>query len=184
MLVSNNAVMVRRVYDEPLDMDGTRVLVDRIWPRGLSKEMAHLDEWCKQVAPSTALRKWYAHVPERFDEFAKRYRQQLKEPEQAAGLLHLHELTEKSPLTLLTATKHPESVRRPFSPSSFKAERSRGSCGTDPESGSSARGGWRARTLDSDPTCVACHQLRHTSSGMPGSSGEMQLAYDWVWRSR
>lgn len=108
MLVSNNAVMVRRVYDEPLDMDGTRVLVDRIWPRGLSREMAHLDEWCKQVAPSTALRKWYAHVPERFDEFAKRYRQQLKEPEQAAGLLHLHELTEKSPLTLLTATKHPE----------------------------------------------------------------------------
>jgi len=70
MLVSNNAVMVRRVYDEPLDMDGTRVLVDRIWPRGLSKEMAHLDEWCKQVAPSTALRKWYAHVPERFDEVA------------------------------------------------------------------------------------------------------------------
>ena len=58
------AVQVRRIYDDPRPDDGQRVLVDRIWPRGMSKERARLDEWCKQVAPSTELRKWYAHDPE------------------------------------------------------------------------------------------------------------------------
>ena len=67
-------VRVRRVYDEPEPEDGTRVLVDRIWPRGLSKDKARLDQWFKQVAPSTELRKWYSHDPERFEEFGRRYR--------------------------------------------------------------------------------------------------------------
>ncbi len=62
---------VGRVYDEAVPGDGARVLVDRIWPRGLSKERAALDEWCKQVAPSTALRKWYGHDPSLFEEFAR-----------------------------------------------------------------------------------------------------------------
>ena len=66
------AVQVRRAYEEPTPGDGTRVLVDRLWPRGLSKEKADLDEWCKSVAPSTALRKWYDHDPERFEEFTRR----------------------------------------------------------------------------------------------------------------
>src|SRR5437016_988869 len=65
---SRGEVRVRRVYEEPADDDGQRVLVDRVWPRGLSKERAHLDQWCKQVAPSTELRKWYGHEPDRFDE--------------------------------------------------------------------------------------------------------------------
>lgn len=106
--MSHNSVIVRRVYDEHLETDGSRVLVDRIWPRGLSKKDAHLDEWCKQVAPSTELRKWYDHVPERFDEFATRYREELGGPEHAVALQHLRELAEKTTLTLLTATKHPE----------------------------------------------------------------------------
>ena len=64
-------VQVRRVYDTPEHDDGARVLVDRIWPRGLTKTRAELHEWCKTVAPSTELRKWYGHDPDRFAEFAR-----------------------------------------------------------------------------------------------------------------
>ena len=99
-------VQVRRVYDDPVRGDGTRVLVDRIWPRGMTKEKADLDEWCKQVAPSTALRKWYGHDPVRFDEFTRRYREELTEPERAEALAHLRRLTRGRMLTLLTATKN------------------------------------------------------------------------------
>lgn len=99
-------VQVRRVYDDPVRGDGTRVLVDRIWPRGMTKEKADLDEWCKQVAPSTALRKWYGHDPERFDEFTRRYREELTEPEPAEAVAHLRRLTTVRTLTLLTATKN------------------------------------------------------------------------------
>jgi uncharacterized protein YeaO (DUF488 family) len=98
-------VQVRRVYDEPEPSDGQRVLVDRVWPRGLSKERAHLDEWCKQVAPSTGLRTWYGHDPERYHEFARRYRAELDEPDRATALAHLRGLAAAGPLTLLTATK-------------------------------------------------------------------------------
>jgi uncharacterized protein YeaO (DUF488 family) len=101
-------VRVRRVYDDREESDGRRVLVDRIWPRGMTKAKADLDEWCKTVAPSTALRKWYGHDPKRFEEFARRYRAELDEPEPAAGLAHLAELATQGTLTLLTATKHPE----------------------------------------------------------------------------
>ena len=94
-----------RVYDPRGDDDGARVLVDRVWPRGLSKERAQLDEWCKVVAPSTGLRKWYAHDPQRFGEFTRRYREELSEPEPAAALQHLRDLAEQGKLTLLTATK-------------------------------------------------------------------------------
>jgi uncharacterized protein YeaO (DUF488 family) len=81
------------------------VLVDRIWPRGLSKEKAGLEEWCKAVAPSTALRTWYGHAPERFEEFGRRYRAELEEPERAQALEHLRDLARHGTLTLLTATK-------------------------------------------------------------------------------
>lgn len=97
-------VQVRRVYDEPQTADGQRVLVDRVWPRGLSKDRAHLDEWCKQVAPSTGLRTWYGHDPDKYQEFARRYRSELDEAERAAALAHLRELAATGPLTLLTAT--------------------------------------------------------------------------------
>ena len=98
-------VRLRRVYDEPTGQDGTRVLVDRVWPRGLSKDKARIDEWCKQVAPSTELRKWYAHDPGRFAEFTRRYRAELKDPERAEALAHLRELARHRTLTLLTASK-------------------------------------------------------------------------------
>ncbi|HEY3877007.1 MAG TPA: DUF488 family protein [Trebonia sp.] len=98
-------IRARRVYEEPETADGKRVLVDRLWPRGLAKASAHLDEWLKTVAPSTELRRWYGHDPAKFDEFRHRYGRELEEPEPAAALKHLRELAAAGPLTLLTATK-------------------------------------------------------------------------------
>ncbi|REJ07679.1 DUF488 family protein [Microbacterium bovistercoris] len=98
-------VQVRRIYDDPEPTDGKRVLVDRLWPRGISKERAELDDWCKDVAPSTELRKWYAHDPAKFEEFARRYRTELDDPEHAEALASLRALAAEGPLTLLTASK-------------------------------------------------------------------------------
>ena len=99
-------VRVGRVYDARTAEDGTRVLVDRLWPRGLTKNRADLDEWCKQIAPSAALRTWYGHDPDRFAEFARRYRSELDDPGRAEHLQHLRELAQRRTLTLLTATRH------------------------------------------------------------------------------
>ncbi|MET0473599.1 MAG: DUF488 family protein [Mycobacterium sp.] len=105
---NQNRVQVRRIYDPPMPDDGVRVLVDRLWPRGVSKARAQLDDWCKQIAPSTELRTWYHHDAELFDEFSRRYTDELRDPEPAAALAHLKELAAKRPLTLLTATKNPD----------------------------------------------------------------------------
>ncbi|MDQ2826853.1 MAG: DUF488 family protein [Actinomycetota bacterium] len=107
-MASKHEVRVRRAYEERVHGDGARILVDRIWPRGLSKEKADLDEWCKPVAPSTSLRKWYGHDPERFEEFGRRYRAELEQPERAEALEHLRDLARHRAVTLLTATKHAE----------------------------------------------------------------------------
>ena len=104
-MVGKPTVRVRRAYDPPESDDGRRVLVDRLWPRGLSKQRAHLDEWCKEVAPSTELREWYGHDPDRFAEFARRYRSELGEAERAAALAGLRDSAAHGPLTLLTAAK-------------------------------------------------------------------------------
>ncbi len=72
------SLALKRAYEPPAKSDGSRILVDRLWPRGLSKERAALDGWMKDVAPSTSLRKWFGHKPERFKDFAKRYRAELK----------------------------------------------------------------------------------------------------------
>ena len=107
--MAEGRVRVRRVYEEPESNDGTRVLVDRIWPRGLTKKAkAALDEWCKHVAPSDELRKWYGHDPGRFEEFGRRYRLELRDPTQAEALAHLRGLAKDRQLTLLTATRQPE----------------------------------------------------------------------------
>ncbi|MEO7071279.1 MAG: DUF488 family protein [Nostocoides sp.] len=103
-----HTVKVGRPYDKRAHGDGLRVLVDRIWPRGLTKESADLDEWCKQIAPSTTLRKWYGHDPERFEEFGSRYRSELEEPERAEALTHLRKLASRRVVTLLTASKRVE----------------------------------------------------------------------------
>jgi uncharacterized protein YeaO (DUF488 family) len=98
-------VKIGRVYDETTAQDGMRVLVDRVWPRGLKKEAAHLDQWAKQVAPSTQLRTWYGHDPAKFAEFRRRYSTELDEPERAAAFAQLRELARAKPLMLLTATR-------------------------------------------------------------------------------
>ncbi len=101
-----NKIQVRRVYGAPESSDGKRVLVDRLWPRGLSKEKAKLDDWCKQVSPSTELRKWYAHDPDKFEEFADRYRAELDDDaERAEALDGLRKDAASGTLTLLTAAK-------------------------------------------------------------------------------
>lgn len=101
-------VQIRRIYDPPLSSDGARVLVDRLWPRGISKERAHLDMWCKEVAPSTELRQWYGHVPERYPEFAQRYRAELRDSDHAVAFAQLEAFAKAGTLTLLTATKEPQ----------------------------------------------------------------------------
>jgi len=98
-------VRLRRVYEAPDPSDGRRVLVDRLWPRGLTKSAAALDEWLKAVAPSDELRRWYGHQPEKFPDFRQRYQQELRSPERAATLDHLRQLASDGTLTLLTATR-------------------------------------------------------------------------------
>ncbi len=98
-------VRVRRVYDDPSPEDGTRVLVDRIWPRGLARARAGIDHWAKEVAPSTELRRWYGHDPGRFEEFRRRYQAELADPDRQAALNHLRELARSGRLTLVTATR-------------------------------------------------------------------------------
>ncbi|TXC92547.1 DUF488 domain-containing protein [Streptomyces sp. ISID311] len=100
-----DGLRVRRVYEAPEPADGARVLVDRLWPRGLSKEDARLTEWCKDVAPSTELRRWYGHEGERFDRFAERYRAELAQGDAQQALERLRALADEGSLTLLTATK-------------------------------------------------------------------------------
>ncbi len=82
-------VRIKRVYAPPASEDGYRVLIDRLWPRGLAKEAAAVDLWLKEIAPSTELRKWFGHDAERWTEFAQRYREELKDPERAAALERL-----------------------------------------------------------------------------------------------
>jgi uncharacterized protein YeaO (DUF488 family) len=103
--MAQHRLSARRVYDEPSASDGRRILVDRLWPRGLSKDKAHLDEWLKAVAPSDDLRRWYGHEPEKFAEFERRYLDELTEPERAEALNHLAGEVATGPVTLLTATK-------------------------------------------------------------------------------
>jgi len=102
---STHVVQVRRIYDEAQKSDGTRILVDRVWPRGVSKDKAELDDWVKDVAPSTELRKWYSHDPEKFDEFARRFREELKSDDAEQALEELRGLAQRGTLTLLTAAK-------------------------------------------------------------------------------
>src|SRR4051794_12415919 len=96
---------VVRIYEDSEGMNGYRVLVDRLWPRGVKKANADIDEWAKDVAPSTELRKWYGHVPEKFAQFEARYREELATEAGRTALDHLRTLAERDALTLVTATK-------------------------------------------------------------------------------
>ena len=98
-------VHLRRVYENPDPAGGRRVLVDRLWPRGLARSAAAVDEWLKAVAPSDELRRWYGHQPEKFPAFRQRYQQELHATEQSGALDHLRQLASRGTVTLLTATR-------------------------------------------------------------------------------
>lgn len=99
---------VSRVYDDQPDDASYRVLVDRLWPRGVTTADAGLDEWLKDVAPSPELRRWYDHDVDKFTEFAQRYRAELRRPPASAGVKRLLELARSQPVRLLTATRDVE----------------------------------------------------------------------------
>lgn len=103
------ALRIKRIYDDASADDGCRVLVDRLWPRGVAKERARLDAWLKDVAPSPALRTWWNHDPDRLDEFAVRYRVELDtDPDTVRALAGLRELAAEHPTTtLLYGAKDP-----------------------------------------------------------------------------
>jgi uncharacterized protein YeaO (DUF488 family) len=99
-------VRVKRVYEDAVAGDGYRVLIDHVWPRGISRDRAHLDEWARELAPSDELRKWFDHVPERFAEFRTRYRDEL-----AANREQVDELRRRAqagPLTIVYAARDTE----------------------------------------------------------------------------
>jgi uncharacterized protein YeaO (DUF488 family) len=99
-------VRIQRVYEARSEQDGKRVLVDRLWPRGLSKERAGIDLWLKDIGPSTELRKWFGHEPGRWKEFQKRYRDELTN--NAGSLSILKREVDRSPVTLLFGAKDEE----------------------------------------------------------------------------
>lgn len=96
------SLKIKRVYEPSAPTDGTRVLVDRLWPRGLSKERARVDLWLKEVAPSTALRRWFSHDPAKWEAFRTRYEAELSARPQVVR--QLSDLARKGPLTLLYAS--------------------------------------------------------------------------------
>lgn len=101
-------IQLKRAYDAADPGDGTRVLVDRLWPRGLAKDRARIDVWLRDVAPSTELRKWYGHEPEKWEEFRRRFRDELREGAAASALDQLRELARKGRVTLVFAARDTE----------------------------------------------------------------------------
>ena len=102
----NTSLRIKRVYEAPAKEDGTRVLVDRIWPRGLSKQEAAIDEWMKEIAPSSALRSWFGHDPQRWPEFREQYFKELGSSADAVS--RLVALMSDRPVTLLFAARDTE----------------------------------------------------------------------------
>jgi len=100
------SIAIKRVYDEALAEDGVRILIDRLWPRGLSKAALKFEAWPRELAPSNELRKWYGHEPQRFAEFCRRYRKELAEHND--DLAALRAMIKGRSATLLTATRELE----------------------------------------------------------------------------
>ena len=99
-------VKIKRIYDPPSPRDGKRVLVDRLWPRGIKKEEAHVDEWLKEIAPSNELRKWFSHDASKWEEFRKRYLRELRTRPEIVR--KLKQEAKKNTITLLFAAKDVE----------------------------------------------------------------------------
>jgi uncharacterized protein YeaO (DUF488 family) len=102
----STSIQIKRIYDPPAKTDGYRVLVDRLWPRGMKKETADIDEWAKDIAPSTELRKWFGHTPRLWSDFEKRYIDELKANDAVKTFAKAHAGEES--ITLLYAAKDEE----------------------------------------------------------------------------
>ena len=101
-------VQLKRAYDAPEASDGTRVLVERLWPRGLTKERARIDLWLKEIAPSAELRRWYGHTPERWEEFRRRYLEELQAEPAREALARLRDLARQGTVTLIVGARDSE----------------------------------------------------------------------------
>jgi len=99
-------IKIKRVYEKPSKEDGLRILVDRLWPRGLTKQKAAIDLWLKEIAPTTELRKWFAHDPKKWIEFRKKYLQELKENKEQVSIIKEH--LKQGPVTLVYAARNEE----------------------------------------------------------------------------
>ncbi len=104
--MKNFPIKIKRVYEIPSQEDGTRILVDRLWPRGITKDRAAIDYWFKEITPSNELRKWFGHKKENFKEFAKEYTEELES--QKDTLEKVKELSHHNPVTLIYAAKDPQ----------------------------------------------------------------------------
>jgi len=99
-------IKIKRVYDSPEPEDGKRILIDRLWPRGIKKEKLKMDEWLREIAPSDTLRKWFSHDPKKYQEFKKRYAEEL---EDKSGILErIRSEAKKGKVTILFSAKDPE----------------------------------------------------------------------------
>lgn len=104
--LKNFPIKIKRIYDVPSTEDGLRILVDRLWPRGITKERAAIDYWYKEITPSNDLRKWFGHKEDRFKEFSKLYKEELKSKEEV--LIQIKLFSTKKPITLVYAAKDPK----------------------------------------------------------------------------
>lgn len=105
-MANKDNIVIKRVYEAPAKDDGYRILVDKLWPRGVKKADLPFDEWDKEITPSTELRKWFGHKPERFDEFEKKYEEELAQHKDAMD--NIKSIAKKHKITLLYAAKDPK----------------------------------------------------------------------------
>ena len=108
MVQRQDGVRIKRAYQQPESTDGYRVLVDRLWPRGVKKEGLKLDEWAKDLAPSPDLRKWFGHDPAKWEEFRQRYKEELSSPERREILAILADRSHWGPVTLVYSARDEE----------------------------------------------------------------------------
>lgn len=104
--LKNFPIKIKRIYELPSTEDGLRILVDRLWPRGVTKEKAKIDYWYKEITPSNDLRKWFAHKEDRFKEFSKLYKEELKSQEEVLNQVKI--FSTNKPVTLIYAAKDPK----------------------------------------------------------------------------
>jgi uncharacterized protein YeaO (DUF488 family) len=101
-------ITIKRVYEAPTRSDGTRILVDRLWPRGIKKEDAHVEQWIRELGPSDELRRFFGHDPARWEQFHQRYLAELKRPQTKALLAELANIARNGPLTLVYSARDPD----------------------------------------------------------------------------